>query len=375
MKVMFVARALDRMAGGVERMIVMLMNELVARGHEVDLLTWDLEKAEPFYSLRSEIVWHRLNLGDPKHRASTLTMIRRGHAVRAIVKHRKPNAIVCFQDGPFIAIRAYTWGLGVPVIASERNAPHRFEHTSAARYQRVILQCFRLAARVTIQWESYRPSYPGFLQDRIVCIPNPVPSAHRQAKPDVPGTGGRYRLLSVGRLSFQKNYGVLIQAFARLASRYPEWDLVIIGDGEQRATLEALITSLSLGERVTLPGTTDSIEAWYASSHLFCLSSRWEGFPNALAEALAHGLPAIGFSECAGIRDLIADGRSGILAAGNGGVDALAVALERLMEDGELRRSMGLEAIKSVQPFRPDPVFSTWERLLSEVTREASVRH
>jgi GalNAc-alpha-(1->4)-GalNAc-alpha-(1->3)-diNAcBac-PP-undecaprenol alpha-1,4-N-acetyl-D-galactosaminyltransferase len=374
MRVMFVARALDHMAGGVERMVVLLMNELIARGHDVDLLTWDLQGAEAFYPLRSEITWHRLNLGDPKIRASTMTMLRRGQAIRAIVEQRKPQAIVCFQDGPFVAIRAYTWGLGVPVIAAERNAPNRFEHTSAARYQALILQSFRFAARITIQWESYRPFYPEFLQDRIVCIPNPVLSACCRAKPDIPGVRSRYRLLSVGRLGFQKNFSVLIEAFARLASKYPAWDLVIIGDGEQRTALEALIKTLGLNARVTLPGTTNSLEPWYASSHLFCLPSRWEGFPNALAEALAHGLPAIGFAQCAGTRDLIAHGRSGTLAEGNGDVDSLVVALEGLFKDANLRRSLGKGAIKGVKSFRSDLIFSKWEALLSEVAREASHR-
>lgn len=367
MRVMFVARAVDRMAGGVERMIVTIMNALVARGHEVDLFTWDLASAESFYPIAPEISWHRLDMGDPNVRASKKLMLQRARTIRALISRLEPQAVVCFQDGPFIAMRAYTLGFQIPIIAAERNAPSRFEHISAARYQGLIYQGLRFAARITIQWERYRASYPNFLHDRIVCIPNPIFPASAKAQPNVPSSGGRYRLLSAGRLGFQKNYNVLIEAFACLARKFPDWDLVILGNGQDRTGLEALITARDLEDRVLLPGTTSSVAQWYASSHLFCLPSRWEGFPNALAEALAHGLPAVGFAECAGVGDLIAHERSGLLAEGNGDAHNLAVALEKAMSSGELRRSMGGIAIESVSRFDPPKVFAQWEQLLFEV--------
>jgi glycosyltransferase involved in cell wall biosynthesis len=372
---MFVARSIDRVAGGVERIITLLMNAMAARHHDVDLLTWDLAGADAFYAMTSTINWHRLNMGDPEDRANKLLMLQRAHAIRALVEKRKPQVIVCFQEGPFIALRAYTFGLCVPLIAAERNAPDRFNYIKTGRYRGLIFQTFRLAARIAIQCESYRALYPDFLQSRIVCIPNPVLRASCRARPDRPDMRGRYRLLSVGRLGFQKNYGVLIDAFARLASKCPDWDLAIIGDGEQRGALEALVEAKGLKGRVILPGTTDRIEALYASSHLFCLPSRWEGFPNALAEALAHGLPAVGFAECAGTRDLIVHGRCGILADGNGDVGSLARSLERVMKDPALRRSMGDEAVLSVQAYQPETIFTKWEQMLSEVTSEASIQH
>ena len=369
MRAMFVARAVDCTAGGVERVITTVMDALAARGHTVDLLTWDFASAKTFYPMTAGITWHRLDMGDPHVRASNMLRLRRAQTVRALIGRRKPQVIVCFQDGPFMAIRAYTLGLHIPVIVSERNAPSRFDHIAAARYRGLIYQSFRFAARIVIQCESYRTLYPNFLRGRIVCIPNPVAPAAVQARPDVPGPSGRYRLLSVGRLGFQKNYSVLIEAFARLASRFPNWDLAIVGEGECRAELETLIKARGLEGRVALPGTTKSIAEWYSSSHLFCLPSRWEGFPNALAEALAHGLPSVGFAECAGIRDLIAEGYSGWLAKGNGEVGSLTVALETAMSRGDIRRSMGFAAIETVRRFDAPDIFSQWEQVLSEAVR------
>jgi GalNAc-alpha-(1->4)-GalNAc-alpha-(1->3)-diNAcBac-PP-undecaprenol alpha-1,4-N-acetyl-D-galactosaminyltransferase len=373
MRVMFVARAINRIAGGVERMVTMLMNALVDRHHSVDLLTWDLANAEAFYPIAAEITWHRLNMGNPQARASNLLRLRRARTIRSLIARRKPQVIVCFQDGPFIALRAFTLGLQIPIIACERNSPSRFDHISVARYREGIYQSFRLAACIVIQCESYKALYPNYLHRRIVCIPNPVSPATFYAKPDVHGASGRYRLLSVGRLSFQKNYNVLIQAFACLAQKFPNWDLAIVGEGEDRTRLEALIRACGLETRVTLPGTTNSIGRWYCSSHLFCLPSRWEGFPNALAEALSHGLPAVGFKDCAGMQDLIAHGHCGLLADGNGEPESLAIALENLMSNGELRRSMGLEGIETVKRFDPQEIFLEWEEVLRKVANSKSL--
>jgi GalNAc-alpha-(1->4)-GalNAc-alpha-(1->3)-diNAcBac-PP-undecaprenol alpha-1,4-N-acetyl-D-galactosaminyltransferase len=370
MRLMFAARSIDRMAGGVERMIIMIMNAMVARGHTVDLLTWDLCGSEAFFPMSQTIAWHRLNIGDPSTKASGKLIRERAVAIRRLVRERQPQVIVCFQDGPFLAMRAYTLGLGIPVIAAERNAPTRFDHTRIGRHRNLIFQCLRLAARIVIQCESYRDLYPRFLRGRIVCIPNPVLPATLHARPDTPNSKGRFRLLSVGRLGYQKNYRVLIDAFAQLAPMFPDWDLVVVGDGEERGRLKALIAEHSLGHRVTLPGVSPSIESWYASSQLFSLSSRWEGFPNALAEALAHGLPAVGFVGCAGMSDLITHGSNGFLADGNGDATSLAVALRSLMSDAALRASMGRAAVDSMSAFKPDAIFAMWEQLFSALAAQ-----
>jgi glycosyltransferase involved in cell wall biosynthesis len=369
MRLMFVARMIDRVAGGVERMIVTIMNAMVARGHEVDLFTWDLQGAESFYPMASGITWHQLNIGNPSAKASKKIMWDRARTIRKLMRRRRPQAFVCFQDGPFLAIKAYTFGLGVPIIAAERNAPTRFDHISAGRHQKMIFHSLRLADRITIQCEGYGALYPQFLHDRIIYIPNPVLPAACRARPSMCNADGRFRLLSVGRLGHQKNYRVLVEAFDRLASEFPDWDLIIIGEGEDRKELQSLVAERGLQGRVTLPGVSPSIAEWYASAQLFCLPSRWEGFPNALAEALAHGLPAVGFAGCAGVRDLIADGKNGLLAGGNGDVAALTIALTTLIRNPALRASMGAMAVESVRQYDPQSIFSRWEEVLSEIAR------
>jgi GalNAc-alpha-(1->4)-GalNAc-alpha-(1->3)-diNAcBac-PP-undecaprenol alpha-1,4-N-acetyl-D-galactosaminyltransferase len=256
--------------------------------------------------------------------------------------------------------------MGIPVIAAARNSPIRFDYTGDEKRKRNISNGLRFARRILVQFESYRELYPAFLRNRIVVIPNPVFAAAGWARPDLCNDKGRFRVLSVGRLSYQKNYPVLINAFAAVAEGYPEWELVILGEGEERTKLEKMIARAGLSNRVFLPGTTTNVANYYTSSHIFCLPSLWEGFPNALAEALAHGLPSVGFSGCAGVRDLIASGRNGILAEGNDDAADLAGTLARLMDGGGMRRDMGAGAVESIKKYAPEVIFSLWERVLAE---------
>lgn len=367
MRIMIASRGIDGIAGGVERMSATLMNELRRRGHEVALLTWDMPDAVSFFPLDPAIVWFRIGIGQFLRKAGLAVRLRRARAVRIAVKTFRPDVILGFQDGMFMAMRAFTLGMGVPVIAAERNAPARFDHIQRGRYRHFVYFVMRFARLITVQCESYRGEYPPFLRDRITVIANPVEPAALQAEP------GRIAppltLLAVGRLGYQKNMQALVAAFADLAPRHPGWRLLIVGEGEDRAALTAQIAAAGLQDRVTMTGAVQDVAPYYAQSQIFCLPSRWEGFPNALAEAMAHGLPAVGFGGCAGVRDLIADGETGLLAAGNGDAATLAAALDALMNDAPRRRSMGEAGRRAMAQFVPARIFDQWEDTLRRAVR------
>ena len=181
--------------------------------------------------------------------------------------------------------------------------------------------------------------------------------------------GKTLQLLAVGRLCAQKSYEVLIEVFAALAPRHPAWELVIVGNGEAQGRIAANIARHGLEDA----GTTDAprhgryVPTYTGARPCFCMPSQWEGFPNALAEAMAHGLPAVGYRGCAGVRDLIVHGENGLLAEGNGNVQSLFETLDRLMADPIRRRRMEDAAMKSVQQYHPDLIFSRWEQLLRSV--------
>lgn len=133
--------------------------------------------------------------------------------------------------------------------------------------------------------------------------------------------------------------------------------------------LEKLIKDRALDDRVILVGKSNQIDEWMQRSNLFCLPSQWDGFPNAPGEALAHGLPVVGFSECEDVNKLIEHGRNVLLAPGRNDYVLLSKALETLMRDNRLRAIMGAEAVNSSLQFEPQEVFSSWNELLSSFSR------
>ncbi len=361
MRIMFVCRMFDRVAGGVERMATNIMNAMAERGHEVALFTWDLDGAEPFYPMDDSITWHRLDMGHAGRIAGNRLRARRAIEFRRLAQSTTPDVVIGFQHGAWLFAEVSLAGCDVPVILAERSAPDQYDHTSAGKFRNLIFQSMRPAPAITVQSPNYVDRYPAFLRSRIVVIPNPVYPARRFADP---GTERAQRtLLSVGRLSYHKNYPALIAAFARLAPARPEWRLQIVGEGKERTALESLIEATGLGDRISMDGAVTDVASQYASADLFCLPSRREGFPNALAEALAHGLPAVAYEGCAGTGDLVEPGENGLLAEGNGDTAALTESLEVLMDDAAKRDRMGANARSIAGRFTPDRNYDAWERL------------
>lgn len=366
MKILFVNRLFDNVSGGVERMAIAMMNALSSRGHRIELMSWDQADAKPYYPLDEHVVWHKLGLGDANIKAGWGLRLQRQLAIRTVVKRSRPDVVIAFQQGAFLTTVIAISGLGIPIIAAERNAPQRFDYLRAGKNRNRIFQTFRLADRITVQLDDYIQGYPEYLRTRIVSIPNPVEPAHQLARPS--GLPGEIkRLLTVGRLSYQKNQAVLIEAFARLAAEMFDWRLVIVGAGEDELKLRQRAAEIGFADRIEFTGAVRSVESFYQTSHLFCLPSRWEGFPNALAEAMAHGLPAVGFSECAGVPQLISDGKNGLLASGNGAADPLTKTLRILMQDDARRAEMGKAAMSAMAAFTPKVIFDEWESLFREV--------
>jgi glycosyltransferase involved in cell wall biosynthesis len=168
----------------------------------------------------------------------------------------------------------------------------------------------------------------------------------------------------VGRHEPQKGFDLLLEAFALIAANYPDWDLVIVGDGPNRSKLKARMQSLKLERRVILKEIVADVFQEFAASQLMAFPSRYEGFPNALAEAMAIGLPAIGFRDVSGVEDMILDGETGLLVDQKNGAPGLATAMTTLMGDDIKREKLGSAARQHVSRWAPDLVFPIWEDLL-----------
>jgi len=369
MRIIIACRAIDNMAGGVERQAILLANEMTRRGHHVILLTLDPEKAQAFYDIDPNVQWLKLGIGNPKVKAKWTERLKRMTKVRKITTDVRPNIILAFQQGMFLSLRLYTSGMGIPVIAAERESPYRYDFTKEGKNRNLIFQTYRLAPYITVQCSSYINGYPVYLRKKIITIPNSVYPAQQYASPKKLPEEEKI-LLCVGRLTFQKNQLVLIDAFKQLEKEYPQWKLILAGEGEYRSRIEKEIRAHNLEHKIKLLGAVKDISALYCKSHVLCIPSRWEGFPNVLAEALAHGLPAVGYQDCGGVRDLIEHGQNGLLAEGNGDIQALIFQLKRIFDDDALRSNMGHKAIESIKVYYPQKVYDKWESFLHQAAEQ-----
>jgi glycosyltransferase involved in cell wall biosynthesis len=363
LNLLFVIKTLDSRGGGAERVLANVSSQLVERGHHVTILSFDAPGSTDFYPFDPRIERVRTGIGSATDKSRARETVRRIMSLRKTSAGLRPDVVIGFMHSGYIPLALALIGSGVPVIASE--------HIDYSHYRTVPLQglMIRLAASrfacMTVISAKVRAGFPPALRRRMVVIPNPV-SAAPERRSD-PGGGRTKILLSVGRLFGQKDQRTLIAAFARLAPRHPEWRLRIVGEGELRPDLERQVEDLGLGSRVELPGVIEAISAEYRGAQLFVLPSKYESFGLATAEALAHGLPAVGFADCPGTNELIKHKVNGLLAEGGDRVAALADALDTLMHSEKLRATYGAAGPRSVERFSIAAITDRWEELLRSV--------
>jgi glycosyltransferase involved in cell wall biosynthesis len=344
-------------------MICLLSNALSAASFDVHLISWDAEGASAFYALNSDVVWHRLG-----YQQGWADKLRRTRLLAHLLRRTDARALVGFVMSGDKTIYAAARLTGVRLIAAERNGPamYRLRYGRVERW--VSFGLLHLADRIVVQLPEFRAGYPRSLRARIGVIPNPVVTAEHRAMPHRPDANGRFTLLATSRLDcIQKRIDRLIGAFSRIAADFPNWDLRIIGDGPNEGALRQLTVERGIHERVFFEASTPDVFTSYASSHLFAIPSRWEGFPNALAEAMSHGLPAVGFRDAEGVSNLVDDGESGWLADGVDDEISLSRVLAVAMADDAERARRGAIAVTRMAAYAPEVQFERWVALLDPI--------
>lgn len=363
MKIAMAIKGLERSAGGAERVFSDIAGGLAARGHAITAISYDRPDSEPFFPLDPRVEWIRLGIGRTEKPAGLAETVARIFAVRRVVQGLNPEIVVGFMHSTFVPLGVALLGTGIPMVASEHNA---FGNYRRHPIQRALLRLTpSLARRITVVSVQAMAEFPPSLRKTMVVIPNPIrPIAPSRA--DVVATNRPHKtLLSVGRLNEEKDFFTLISAFSKIAPRFPDWDLRIVGEGQLRDQIEKRILDLGLDGRICLPGLIKDIDREYESAQLFVLPSRHESLGLVVAEALAHGLPAVGFADCPGVNTLIRPGRNGVLVSGADRVAALGEALARLMARGELRKALVPAAAEFPAEFGSEGVLDRWEELLN----------
>jgi len=361
MKITIVMSALD--SGGAERILTTLANAWSERGIKIHLLTYQEPTYKPFYSLHPGITLCNLNLlNNNKNLVVRLCdMFRRLSVLRQNFKKQKPELIVAFIDITNITTLIAAIGLQIPVIVSERTDPHHYNIGFFNALLRKIT--YPWAKHIVVQTSHSLSYFPITLQNQISVIPNPVaiPPQNSYDKIDF----SKKQIVAAGRLSKEKGFDLLLLAFAEIHAKFPEWKLVIWGEGAEGDSLKRLCVSLDLESHVSFPGVTQNIYAALAQGSIFVLPSRLEGFPNALCEAMAIGLAVVAFNCRSGPSDIVRDQIDGLLVPPEN-VAALGNAMEQLMGNIELRQQLGNRAAEIVQRFPIERIMKEWDRIISQ---------
>lgn len=368
MKILFFVSSLN--AGGAERVATSLANAWVDRGGQVTLAPTYSGKGTCFYPLDNKVklVWLADRMG-PLGRW-LFTPLAKWFAIRRLIRQNRPDVIVSFLTNVNINVLLASRATKVPIIVCERTDPAY--STSAGRGLKVL-------RRVTYPWANlvclqtqdsvagFRKLVPGVAD--IAVIPNPLPPelltvgrSHRENN-----SGGRHRLIAMGRLVPAKRFSWLIQAYAALAPDFPQWDLFIWGEGPLRPALARQIAEAGLADRVFLPGRTS--QPWHelGQADAFVLSSQVEGFPNVLLEAMALGLPCVTVDCPSGPRELSNDGQEALLVPLND-LGAFQDALAQIMQDPVLRNVLGRHAAESVRHrYELTRVLKQWDAAMARV--------
>ena len=351
--------------GGAERVMTLLANAWVERGNEVTLITLASDRMDR-YPLDPAV--RRIALDVAGNSAHVLAAI--GHnivrirALRRAIAASRPDAVISFIAESNVRVLIAAAGLRVPVIISERTALNG--HRIRGIWRALRRWSYPRATAIVAQTQRGAAELQTIARRQVDVIANPVSIEARADDAALDERAGSHTLLAVGRLAPEKGFDLLIEAFAQAAPRHPGWNLVILGEGPLRADLERRIAERHLGARIAMPGFDAHVRRAMRRADLFVLSSRYEGFPNALLEAMTEGRACVSFDCNAGPRELIDHRKNGWLVPG-GDAHALAAALDTLMDDAALRAQLGRRARDISATYSIAAILDQWNALVTSV--------
>jgi glycosyltransferase involved in cell wall biosynthesis len=356
-------------AGGSEHVVTFNANRLVANGYDVIIASCEAEGSTPYYPCDPRVAVRYL--GVPVSKQGKLqgvsSIIGRVAGLRRVLREKRPDLVISFLTRTNVIAVLAARGLGIPVIVSERNNPQR--QTVNRVWDSLRKFTYARAYGLVTMTRGALAFFPENMRKRGWVIPNMADWQHVK-----PLYQNKDRVLTaVGRLTDQKGFDLLIDAFAAVAPQHPEWRLRIWGEGTLRPQLEKQVAALGLKDRIELPGVSPSPGSWIETADAFVLSSRYEGWGLVLGEAMAAGLPCVSFDCPFGPADMITNRVDGILAP-DGDAAALARSLSEIMGDNDLRKRLGANAAGAALRFAPEQIGEQWENLIASVIADTRNR-
>lgn len=370
-------------SAGTERVLTNMANAFVERGYRTIVVTNDPPTAKPYFPFLPQVelifldVWHVkmpvvVKIKREINRVVPI-MDRPVESYRAhlsVVKLRERLSdcqIDCIIAYNHEAIQvADLWQKGrVPLIAMMHNSIRVIMGNS----NHATLKEKEKANLIQVLMPSYVQEAKQYIHNTpIIYIPNTVTPIPAERRANLGKKKENYTITTVGRIDgLQKQTHILIHSFAKIVTRYPRWKIEIWGEIKKKSYYNELCNYIhehGLDQNVFFCGTTREIQKKISQADIFAFPSAFEGFPLALTEAMATGLPSVGFRLADAVKDLIIDGRNGILC--EDGAPAFAKGLERLMKDQDLRVKLGRQAVEDMKPYAPQIVWDKWQDVVEQ---------
>jgi len=373
---------IDNVAG-TEKVFVNMANAFSQRGYRVIAICNDIPGRKPFYKFRTEVEFINLGLGkgiipikekvlrevvktfrldidNPVDIYRTEVLAKK---VLEIIKNSEIYCAVCFEYNSMLVANKLEIN---PRVAMVHNS-----------IDKLIKPMAKKQVEQANKMNAYQVLLPSFVEEakrhlstEVICIPNAIEVLSEAKTNDfVERNKEKNTIICIGRLEEkQKRQHILLQAFARLASKYPKWEVEFYGpnyDREYKDRLLALVRKYKLEKQVHFRGVTDNVQGKMCQADILAIPSAYEGFAMVLGEAMVVGLPAVGFVNAPSVKDLIVNNENGILCEDT--IKNYATGLEELMCNEQLRRKLGENAKISMQEYSAERVWNKWENLFEQL--------
>ena len=356
--------------GGAERVLVLLAKGFIAQGFQVSVITLD-NKSNDFYHLPSEI--NRLALDIMSESSNVVETLKNNFKriaiLRKAIQSTKPGLVISFLRLTNIITIFALLGVSYPVIVTEHNDPKVFSYGKLRETLR--RWTYPYCSMVVSVSKGVDNALEPLSKNKRAVIYNPIIIQENETNESLPSAvdPNKNWIVSMGRLTKQKGFDLLLQAFQKVANQHPNWQLIILGQGELRAQLEKMRDDLGLSSQVVFTGSLRNPFKVLRKAQLFVMGSRNEGFPMAHGEALACGVPVIATDCPSGPREMIRHNIDGLLVA-NQDISALATAMNNLMSDEDERQRLASKAAEVTERFNLEKIVTEWETLIEKLLEE-----
>ena len=348
-------------------MLSIMANYCSGKSQKITVITLDDGSKPSFYDIDTRIKQVSLNVAAASKNGfvGILNNFRRLYKLRRAIRAAQPDTIISFMTETNVLTLIATIGLDTPVVVTEHTDP--WNGPVADIWSKLRLRLYPRASRVVLLNERAKEFFDKSPNIKTMVMPNPIVIETENEAGDLDyELPSEHLIVAMGRLSREKCFDLLIRAYSSFAAEYSDWTLMILGEGRERDSLEALLDELGLGDRVKLPGTIRYPHVMLKRADMFVSSSELEGFPMALCEAMACGLPVIATEYHTAVRDIIENGQNGILVP-TGDSGALAATMIHLIDDPHERKRLAENSVDIGTRYSVDAVMEKWEQLLNEL--------